>query len=169
MADSTISRRGRPPKYPPEFTKAMRNLYPETSPRTLANKVYGVKASSRFDKDTRFSWIFEADKSTGRYKREGLMQELGRFVEEHPASAEQAAEWLIESKPNVRGGIAMLRRWRRSLSGEEVNLEGDATQLTNELIDTINDYLRRYPRITPSNILQAIDDCKAIILQTEFN
>lgn len=156
-------KRGRPPKYPPQFTSVVKNLYPEESARTVANKVYGVKAASRFSDDPRFSWIFEVDKATNKYKREGLMQELGRFAEEHPTGAEEAALWLIERKPKVRDGVAMLRRWRRKLSGKEIDLGGNAEQLTGELIDTINRYLGRYPKVSQASILEALSSCREIV------
>ncbi len=163
---SEKKKRGRPPVFAPEFTKHLRNFFPEASPRSLINQAYAAKARIWLGDDERFQWIFEAD-HRGRLKRQSLEYELGRFPTAEDAT--EAALWLCEHKPTVKDGMTVIRRWRLSLEGKEQQLEGDPIQLANELIDTVNAYLKRYPKTSHETILEAMQECLGVLNQNPID
>jgi hypothetical protein len=130
--------------------------------RTVLNKYRMMKALEVLieeDPDlSEFAWL--CDNETGRTQRT-ILYELGR-IEDREALLEVARE-LCASQPRTQEGVQTIRRVRRVLKGEEVAPAGDALALANELIETLNGYLGRYPDTTTDEQLTSIRTVEAVI------
>jgi len=111
---SKNTKRGRPPKFDPEYRAMMAALWPEDIGRSLTNRLYWMIAFKALADDKGkplpgFDWLLSA-RPNGDYKRSTLIAELGRL--EDADLIRQAADWLCQNKPTVQTGLQAVRNWR---------------------------------------------------------
>jgi len=106
------------------------------------------------------AWVVEQTRG-GKFRRGTLLQELGQFPDKETAL--DAALRLCEHKPTVRAGVIYLRRLRLAYAGVEPKLTGDALDLTNLLIATINASMQRYPETTHRMLLSALINVQDVV------
>jgi hypothetical protein len=155
----TVSKKGRPPRFDERYVAMLKGLHPEiTTERGLLNLCYRQNAVSviRDAKSPKLNWLcdFEGMKA-GRDDawRPTILIELGK-IDDHDAML-AIAERVCELKPGTREAVAMIRNYRLD------EREPDTLQLANEIIHTINDYWKRFPKLTQRQILSAIATAEA--------
>lgn len=138
----TVSKkkRGRPPIWTGEGVTRIKALYPEVKTRRgIMNKLYmihGVRAIMDADSD-----LYEWFQALQPYP-EGVLLEVGMIALD--ASTEDALFFAREYRKsgNYKQWRAAARRYRL---GEQ---EADALSLANALIHTVNDFWKRFPKLT---------------------
>src|ERR1051326_8532599 len=135
--------------------------------RTVQNKHYELRAFGvlGFTGETfpeEFRWLCDPEKQKpGRAYCEGfrrsILAELGRIEDEETLRA--AARRMCQLRPKAREAMVMIRRFR--LGGAK---PGDALELANAVIATINDYMRRRPGLSADDIRDAIRTVEANII-----
>jgi hypothetical protein len=137
--------------------QVIEGLFPEVGKRSQNNKAWMTHACWALGHpqktDPAHAWILEQT-SQGEWRRETLLSELGRLND--PKLINQVATYICQQKPNVKDGIVMVRGYRQSLQGKKPR-SPDPLKLSNEIIHTINSYLRRYPEITNEQIIAALE------------
>lgn len=147
-------RRGRPAlmNAATEAAYVALGLFASSAPaRSKANVHYRQRAMSVLGDN--FKWLFDAEKimveGGGEHWKPTILIELGRIEDEGAMKA--VATQLCELKPNTRDAVLMVRRLRTGGLPDS-----DALQLTNEIISTINRYLRGHSKVTKGDIQSAL-------------
>jgi hypothetical protein len=83
--------------------------------------------------------------------RMSALAELGRLGD--PDLIREVAHKLCESRPaTTKAGIARIRDIRRGAR------EANPTELANSLVRCVNDYWKRFPKLTPEQIRTAFNN-----------
>lgn len=137
-----------------ELLALARALFPDVkTTRGLQNIAYLIRATRILivPNDSRFSWLGEAQKADagmGDLKL-GILAELGRIPDEEQMKAVALA--ICELKPNTRDAVNRIRRFRTGKTSA-----GDALALCNEILDKVNDYVRRHPGMPWQDVVNAL-------------
>jgi hypothetical protein len=150
----TVSKKGRPPKFPPQVRAYLTKLFRDEvrTERGRLNICYRQRALKAIwaAKDPKLNWLGEREKmaaGTGRMKGTILI-ELGKIDDEQELIA--VAKEICALKPNSKDGVRRIRRYRL---GERT---GNSVDLANEILRTLNDYRKQFPKTTPQEVLEAL-------------
>lgn len=158
--ENISKKRGRPKRFDDNTEAVLEatGLFTEiTSERARTNIMYRQLALSVLmgaNTNNKYGWLFDfeclSSQKSGARPKFTLLSELGRIAD--PAGICDMAAWLCEHKPSTREGILIIRRYRG------VKADGPTKKtLSDELIDTINGYLRRYPDTEWQSVLEALN------------
>lgn len=153
-------KRGRPELFDRRMARVLDDgmMY---SRRHLQNQFHATMFSILIPDELRkgdLAWLFEGD-NTPRGRRMTVRAELGRLAAtEHEMIVQivvTVAREICEKKMPTKQALAYIRDWRRHIAGTP-QPPGSAHELTNAIIDLLNDYLARNPRTTHDMMLQAL-------------
>lgn len=159
----TVSKKGRPSR----FSKEERTIHEWTKPevktaRGKLNLGYRISAIRIImdAKNPKLNWLYDekAAKAGSGEMQQTILTELGK-LESDPNALLAIAKRLCELKPKTREAVAIIRRFRL---GER---EPNCLQLTNEIIHTLNDYRKRFPKLTKKQMLTVLTNVEYQITQ----
>lgn len=158
---SETKKGGRPPLIrSPELRQIVSTACsgPNVSERTRQNKYYQIQAMRVLGlhldegKPQPYPWLWgepNVPRPGDHRVRWTLLAELGRIEDEE--TLREVAARLCELKPTTGDALVMLRRFRRG--GVKV---GDALELANKIIATINDYTNSHAGLTREDMRAAL-------------
>jgi hypothetical protein len=157
MENISETKRGRPAVVSAELEATFTALGLFTNCHTRRSKVnvfYRQRALSVL-RDGDFKWLFDevaimAETGGDKHWRPVILTELGR-IEDEDAMQRIAAE-LCETKPKTRDAVLMVRRWR---TGSD-DAAGDPLKLANEVIASVNDFMKRFPKTSKEQVKSAL-------------
>lgn len=152
-------RRGRPRVLSPEVEAAFSAIGMFTECKTRRSRLniyYRTKAMGVLKEG--FEWLFDGKKVAAGVQawKPTILIELGRIEDEELMRA--MAEQLCELKPSTRDAVLMVRRLRTG--GLPA---GDALQLANEIIATVNRYIRSHANVTKDDLRSALATAAASV------
>jgi hypothetical protein len=112
-------------------------------------------------KDARLNWLWdEAAAMAGNIRiRETILTELGRIDDDDDLLG--FALQICALKPKARDAVAASRRFRSCQ-----RKEASALDLANELINTLNDYLKRFPQMPNEDVETALSTAWEQVLKS---
>ena len=145
-------KRGRPSAFQAGEKGIVQHFFPDVNTeRGRANICYQQRAIAALMNDPRFFWLGmdEAAVMAGKSRpRRAILQELGRIADED--TMRLVAEKVCELKPTARQARAMIRGFRG------VQREGNALDLANILVGTVNAYLDSHRGMEWSEVQAAV-------------
>jgi hypothetical protein len=141
ISENFSKKRGRPRLLEPGILKVVSAATDAHSLRHKQDVHYRLRALGVLLDDSRFIWLCDGERMRAGLShsyRPTILAALGRIADE--ADMRDVALELCETKPKARDAIQIVRRWRL---GDRK--PGDALQLANEIVGTINGYLSRHP------------------------
>jgi hypothetical protein len=128
-------------------------LFTNSTPRRSKMNVFYRQRALGIICDGDYKWLFDKEKimtdGSDKYWKPTILTELGRIENDDDLRA--VASQLCERKPATRDAVLMVRAFRTgSLPA------GNALQLTNEIIHTINRYLQTHADVLKQDVLDAL-------------
>jgi hypothetical protein len=157
ITEKFSKKKGRPAR---PMAAVIAGLYQDDGKRSQNNKAWMITALHALgfreagNIPAAYAWLLETTPAK-RWKRGTLLSELGRLGD--PQLIQQVAATLCKQKPKVTDAVIMVRGYRRALTGKQPAAP-DCIALTNEIINTINSYMTRYPEITTKFVLTALQN-----------
>ena len=154
---SETRRRGRPPLLSPADVAAYRARGVRGTPRTYQNAAYRDRAHRVLGLDgplppgSPLRWLADPAATRGerRAGRQTILMELGRIADD--AELVRVADRLCALRPpTTREAVRLIRKCR---VGRRPPRPG---QLQDQLLNTLRDYLHRYPDTTWADALAAV-------------
>lgn len=148
-------RRGRPRLYDDEFADILRKSHPGKTERSIQDlsRFHDAMACLKTD----FPWIIDQDKMRKGERnacKHGLVAELGRIDDWD--EMREVAKLICQIKPKTtRQAVYIVRRGRLEQSGE-----GNASDLADKIINTIDEYQKRFPKTTLRMVFAALEDTR---------
>ncbi len=150
-------KRGRPRRFSRDGEAVMLGLYSDKGERQRGNIAYMILAVQRLQRHPDFDagafrWLWNPGKDDLKHT---ILSELGRI--EDDGEMVLVARDLCAMKPKTKDAVTMIRRLRL---GER---EPRPHQLQDELVATINDFWKRFPKTTRAEVLDALDFVRVVV------
>lgn len=150
-------KRGRPRRLSREGDDVMRSLYADKSERQRNNLAHAINAAQRLRHHPdyaggAFLWLWNPGEDDLKHT---ILSELGRI--EDDGEMVLVARDLCAMQPKTKDAVTIIRRLRL---GER---EPRPYQLQDELVATINDFWKRFPKTTRAEVLDALAFVRVVV------
>jgi hypothetical protein len=145
--------RGRPTIFPDAVRRQCELLFPNVkTKRGQLDIMYRQRALAVLRHEPGLTWIFDMqgmERGDDSW-RPTVLVELGKIAD-HDELKEAASEICRMQPESTRDAVSLVRQWRLGQRG------GDPLTLANTIIHTINDYWKRFPKMTQAEVRSAVN------------